>query len=245
MKLLLINGNTTPAITNRVVAEARLHVPASVVVEGVTARFGVGVVSTEATNAVAGHAVLDALAQHAGPEQGVSAAILAISLDTALAAAQELAPFPVVGMTAAALHTACLLGPRFGLVTFGHGSRAMYLDLLDRTGLRARAVGCETVALDSVASYFEGGALDAEVIEAVRRLAGEGAAAVVIAGAATAGMARRLQANAPVALLDGVGCAARQAMLLADLGARPAAARPVRQQTRPVGLTDALATLLG
>lgn len=240
-KLLLINGNTTQAITDRVVEEARAHAGDAVTIQGITARFGVGVVSTEATNAIAGHAVLDALAQHA---EGASAAILAISFDTALAAAQELAPFPVVGMTAAALHTACLLGKRFGLITFGQGSRAMYLDLLEQSGLAARSVGCETIELDSVAGYFAPGALDGAALAATQRLAASGAASVVIGGAATAGMARRLQSAAPVPLLDGIACAVRQAMLLADLGAVAGRARPLRQEKAPIGLSDALVGLL-
>lgn len=124
MRIALVNANTTQAVTDTVVAEARRHAAPGTEIIGVTAAFGVGIVSTEAGNTVAGHAALDALARLAAPatNPAVDAAVLAISFDTALAAAQELMPWPVVGMTAAALHTACLLGPRFGLVTFGSGA---------------------------------------------------------------------------------------------------------------------------
>jgi allantoin racemase len=82
MKLLLVNGNTTQAVTDRVLAEARRCAAAGTEVTGATARFGVNIVSTEAENDIAAHAVLDALsATHAGHD----AAILAISFDTALA----------------------------------------------------------------------------------------------------------------------------------------------------------------
>ena len=76
MKLLLVNGNTTQAITDRVVAEARRCAAPGTTITGVTARFGVSIVSTEAENEIAGHAVLDALAVHV-PDH--DAAILAIS----------------------------------------------------------------------------------------------------------------------------------------------------------------------
>ena len=48
MKLLLVNGNTTQAVTDRVVVEAKRCASAGTAITGVTARFGVSIVSTEA-----------------------------------------------------------------------------------------------------------------------------------------------------------------------------------------------------
>jgi allantoin racemase len=124
MKLLLVNGNTTQVVTDRVVAEATRCAAPGTAITGVTARFGVGIVSTEAEEVIAGHAVLDALAANF---TGHDAAILAISFDTALLGARQIVPIPVIGMTEASLLTACLLGRRFGLISFGQSSRAMYL----------------------------------------------------------------------------------------------------------------------
>jgi len=144
MKLLLVNGNTTQAVTDRVIAEARRCAAPGTEVAGATARFGVNIVSSEAENDIAAHAVLDTLsATHAGQD----AAILAISFDTALAGARQILPIPVIGMTEAALHTACLLGRRFGLISFGTASRFLYLDLVRRSGLLERMVACETIEL--------------------------------------------------------------------------------------------------
>ena len=119
MKLLLVNGNTTQAVTDRVVAEARRCAAPGTMMTGVTARFGVSIVSTEADDEIAGHAVLDALASHFA---GHDAAIMAISFDTALLGARHIIPIPVVGMTEASLLTACLLGRRFGLITLGRAA---------------------------------------------------------------------------------------------------------------------------
>ena len=79
-----------------------------------------------------GHAVLDALAANVA---GYDAAILAISFDTALLGARQIVPVPVLGMTEASLLTACLLGRRFGLISFGQSSAGMYRDLVQRAGL--------------------------------------------------------------------------------------------------------------
>ena len=125
MKLLLVNGNTTQAVTDRVVAEATRCAAPGTAITGVTARFGVSIVSTEAEEEIAGHAVLDALAANFA---GHDAVILAISFDTALLGARQILPVPVLGMTESSLMTACLLGRRFGLISFGQSSRRMYLE---------------------------------------------------------------------------------------------------------------------
>ena len=241
MRLLVANPNMTQSVTDAVVAEARRHAAPGTTVVGATGAFGAAIVSTEAGNAIAGHAALELLARYAGQ---VDAAVLAISFDTALEAAQELMPFPVIGMTAAALHTACLVGRRFGLVTFGAGSRLMYLDLVEANGLGRRMVGCETIDLASAAAYLDTAALDDAVLAAAARLHALGAGSVVVAGAATAGMAQRLQPASPVQLLDGIGCAVRLAEMLAGLGVRSARAAPLATSQPPAGLGPALAALL-
>jgi allantoin racemase len=220
MKLLLVNGNTTQAVTDRVVAEATRCAAPGTAITGVTARFGVSIVSTEAENEIAGPAVLDALAAHGA---GHDAAILAISFDTALLAARQTVSMPVIGMTEASLLTACLLGRRFGLISFGQSSRSMYLDLVQRSGLSQRMAGCETIVPANTAAYLREGAQDAAVIDASKRLITADADTVVVAGAAVAGIAYRLRAQVAVPLLDGIACAVGQAeaLLRLELRQRP------------------------
>ena len=137
----------------------------------------------------------------------VDAAVLATSFDTGLAGAQAIMPYPIIGMTNAALHTASAMTRRFGLITFGQGSRSMYLDLVAWSGLADRMAGCSTVELASAAAYLDHSRLDQAVLEEAGKLAALGAGAVIVAGAATAGLSRRLQSQAPVPLLDGIACA--------------------------------------
>lgn len=242
MKLLLVNGNTTQAVTDRVVAEAtRCAVPGTAIT-GVTARFGVGIVSTEAEEAIAGHAVLDALATNF---TGHDAAILAISFDTALLGARQIVPIPVVGMTEASLLTACLLGRRFGLISFGQSSRAMYSDVVQRAGLSQRMAAHETIDMTNSAAYLREGAQDAAVIGAAGRLIAAGADAVVVAGAAVSGIAHRLRAQLPVPLLDGIACAVGHAEMLVRLGLQQrAAAAPLTGGSTAIGIDAALGRCL-
>lgn len=230
MRLLLANANTTDAVTERVVREAIRCARPGTEISGVTARFGAGIVSTEAENTIAAHAALDLLATH---HPGHDAAILAISFDSGLEAARQVLPIPVIGMTEAALHTACLLGRCFGLITFGTVSRSLYLDLVERCGLSRRLAAIESIDIESAAAYLEPAAMDTRVEDAATRLVKhEAVEVVVICGAATAGMAHRLQPRMPMPLIDGIACAVGQAELL--VGLRPA--RKTRQ--RPLGAGD-------
>jgi hypothetical protein len=129
-RILAINPNTSAAVTDAFVAEARRRAPWDVTVEGVTGRFGAGIVSTEAENVVAGHSALALAAEHAA---GFDAVILAISFDTALRALRETLPVPVVGITEAALRAA---GARpLGVVCFGAVSLPLYVRLIAAYGV--------------------------------------------------------------------------------------------------------------
>ena len=218
MKLLLVNANTTEAVTELVLAEARRCARAETEIFAVTATFGVGIVSTEAENVIASHAALDLLATH---YPGHDAAILAISFDSGLAAARQLSPIPVLGLTAAALHTACLLARQVGVIIFGAVSRSLYVHLFDDTGLRRRIAAIEVVDLASPQDYLDAETLDKRALDAATRLSRhDGVEAIVICGAAIAGMARRLQPEVAMPLLDGVSAAVGQAELLVGLNVR-------------------------
>jgi allantoin racemase len=206
-----------------------------------TPRFGPAVISTRAENAIASHALLDLLAAHAGQ---VEAVVLAVSHDTALEAARQLMPCPVVGMTEAACFAACLVGGRFGLVTFG--GVETYRERIAQHGIASRCASLLGVATTPQEALRDPARAEALVLEAVRRAAEEGAESVVMGGAALAGYAARLQEAAPVPLLDGIVCAVRMAEMLAGLGLpKPRAgsyAAPAGRES--IGLSPALAALL-
>ena len=243
MKILLVNPNTTEAVTASVEAEARRHAGPGTELTAVTAGFGVTIVSTEAENIVAAHAALDLLATH---HAGFDAAIVAMSFDTGVAAARTVLPIPVVGITEAALHTACLMGRRFGLIVLGAVSLPLYTDLIDRLGLAGRLGAIEIADMRSAGDYLDRSTVTAAILAAATRLADAGTIdVIVVCGAAVAGIAQRLQTELAVPILDGVGPAVLQAELLVRLGRRPRRP-PLRLASgQPTtGLGPALARLL-
>lgn len=239
MRLLLVNANTTAAITEACAAAARRAAAPGTEILPATARFGPAVIANRAENAVAAHAVLDLLAEHAS---GCDAVLLAVSFDTGLAAARELLAVPVVGMTEAACLFACALGGRFGLISFS--SAAMYRELIEGYGLAARLAGIALIDATPAEASAEPERVAAKVSEAARTLAEGGAESAILAGAAFSALGSRLAGIAPLPLIDGIAAGVKLAEALVALGlARPA--RPAPPAPRPsLGLSPALAALL-
>ncbi|MBP0445185.1 hydantoin racemase [Roseomonas sp. SSH11] len=241
MRILVANANTTEAITGRCADAARGAASPGVEIVPGTPRFGPAVISSVLENAVAAHGLLDLLAEHAGQ---VDAVLLAVSLDTALEAARQLMPCPVVGMTEAACLTACMLGNRFGLVTFGQTEG--YRQLVAHHGLAGRCSGLLGVDFTPQCALADPEGALRVVAQGVARLVEGGADSVVLGGAALAGMEPELRGAAPVPLLDGIVCGIRMAEMLAGLKPpKPATgpAAPLRGRDS-TGLSPALARLL-
>lgn len=212
MRLLVANANTTEAITEACAAAARAAAAPGTQIIPATPRFGPAVISSRAENVIAGHALLELLAGHAGK---VDACLLAVSHDTALEAARQMMPCPVIGMTEAACLVGCMAGGRFGLVTFG--GIETYRELVARHGLSSRLAGLVGVDATPPEAVADPDGVGAKVLAAVADLAAQGADSVVLAGAALAGFDRRLQPSAPVALLDGMACGVRMAEMMVAL----------------------------
>ena len=240
MNLLLANANTTQAITDLCAASARAAASPGTTIIPATPRFGAAVIATRVENALSAHPLLELLAEHAKtPLDGV---LLAVSHDTALDAARQLMPCPVLGMTEAACLVALTQGGRFGLVTFG--GTEMYRELLSRHGFTPRLAGLAGVDATPQQALADPDGVAAKVEAAIATLVAQGADSVVLGGAAMAGMGARLQAD--VALLDGIACGVKLLEGLVALRLRkPGAGSYAAPSGRGVsGVQPALAAML-
>jgi allantoin racemase len=240
VRILLLNPNTTEAMTGRLVtAAARVASPGTAIIPA-TAPRGFPYISCKAEAQVAGAIVLEMLAEQQG---AYDAAIIAAFGDPGLFAARELFDQPVVGMSEAAMLTACMLGKRFGIVTFATRMEPWYAECVEAHGLTGRSAGifCLNEAFGSVADVAD------EKAEALVALACEAAAAgsdvVILAGAPLAGLAAEVAHRIPVPVVDQAQAALRQAETLARLAPRKATAgRFARPPAKPnAGLPVALA----
>lgn len=244
MRLLLLNGNTDPAITALLAARAaealpRLGLPDADIVPA-TAPFGARYIATRAAVAVAGHAVLAALAEHVGPDNpaGYDAAVIACFGEPGIEAARELLPIPVVGMAEASIAAALAVAPRIALLTGG----AAWIPMLRDFAL-VRGLGPDRVLVRGVAPTGDMIARDPDgalalLAEAAGETVREGAGAVVLGGAGLAGLAPRLAPRVAVPVLDSLDCALAAAL-------RPGVPPPARAAQAPqAGLSPALARLM-
>ncbi|GAA3952892.1 aspartate/glutamate racemase family protein [Allohahella marinimesophila] len=204
MRILLLNGNTSESITEALFAEARRHAGGETEIVATRCERGANVVASRAAEVVAASAMLEAVA---AVDEPFDAVLVAISFDTAVQALRELLPVPVVGMTEAACHVATMVGSRFGVVLPGERNAAVYRERIVACGFEPRFAGMRVVGSSAAALYADPeNALEAIRIAAQALVDEDRCDAVILAGAALVGLHRRIQADCPVPLIDGIAC---------------------------------------
>ncbi len=213
MKILVVNPNTTEAITAAVMDAARAVTGPGTELVGVTAEKGVATIASRTENLIAAQAMLELAAKHA---HGFDALILGVSLDTALWPLRELLDIPVIGMTEAGIVYATLVSTRAGLLTYGLRMVPIYRELVAAYGMETRITAVAGVDLPPTAAFSEPGRVRRETLAAAQAMIDhDGAEALVLAGAAMAGLAAQLQPELPVPVLD---CSACAVLLAESLG---------------------------
>jgi allantoin racemase len=244
MKLLLINPNTTAAMTDVLLREAQAIVAPDTTIIAVGGRFGACYVASRASYAIAGHAALDAYAEHGAGCDGV---VLSCFGDPALLALKEIALQPVIGMAEASCLTAAALGGRFAIVTGGERWGPMLREFVAGLGLADRLARVETVAPT-------GGEIARDPDRALSLLAdacrscveNHGADSVILGGAGLAGLAARIADRVPVPLIDSLAASVRMAEATVRLKLRKPRANSfaTTPAVETVGLSPHLARLL-
>lgn len=244
MRILVVNPNISESVTELIRAEAQRSVSAGTTLTMATAPFGVAYIETRFEALVGGYATACAVAEHHGEFDGV---VVAAFGDPGLAGIKELCNVPVVGMTEAALASACLLGQRFSIIAISHRIEAWYRECVATNGLSSRLVSVRSLQqpLRDIGSVQEDHAarLEELSLQAVRE---DGADVIIVAGAPLAGLARTLKDRIPVPVVDGVSSAIRHCESLIALAPKGATegsfARPPRKANH--GLPQALSALL-
>jgi allantoin racemase len=211
-KLLIVNPNTTGAVTKLLADRARALAPAGCAPAdtiALTATFGASYIVDEASVAIASHALIDVLASDAAPD--ANAILVGCFGDPGLLAVREMSPIPVLGLAEAAMREAAVMGP-FAIVTGGRAWPAMLRRL-------AWSIGLLDAITDIIAVEKNGSELAADPVAAKALLAractdslrSAQTRSIIVGGAALAGYAEALQSSIPVPLIDSVDCGIRAA----------------------------------
>lgn len=207
MAYLIINPNSTAAMTEAMLEVARAAVP-GVTLEGWTSAGGPPAIQGHADGLKAAPPLLE-LIDKAGAE-GFEGIIIACFDDTALEQAQTRATVPVIGIGQAAYHAAALRGWSFSVVTTLPISVPILEENIIRYGFehllgKVRASDVPVLALEEDPEA----ATEAVAAETARAMAGDGVDCVILGCAGMAKLTAHLRARFDKPVIDGVESAAR------------------------------------
>ncbi len=244
MRILVINPNISESVTNLIAQESRRVASPETELLFATAPFGVEYIETRMEALIGGYASACVAAERHGEYDGV---IIDAFGDPGLLGIKEMLNVPVVGMTEAALASACLLGQRFSIIAISSRIKAWYLETVERSHLTTRLASIRSLndTLRNIGTVQEDHAerLKELAIEAVEK---DGADVIILAGAPLAGLARSLEGQLPVPVVDGVSSAVRHCESLIALNpgiaVKGSFAQPPVKPNK--GLTPALTAVL-
>jgi Asp/Glu/hydantoin racemase len=144
-RLLIVNPNTSAAITATIEARVRTQLGTRFALRTATAAFGFRYIASRAAIAVAGHAVLDAVARALAEGERPDAILMACFGDPGFDALAEICDSPLVGFAEAGLLAAAALPGAFIVATRGGVWREVILELAQKLGVAGKLAAVETI----------------------------------------------------------------------------------------------------
>lgn len=213
MRLLVMNPNSSQAITNRIQREVKAFETSQLRIDVITSKDGPAAIITDADELAAGYCGVRELQQR---EAGYDAMIIACASDPGLSAARETLGIPVVGIFEAAIHICNMAGNRFCIVASGdEGEIPCFAQMVGRYGYESRFTSVETLGAGVLGVSESDIDTIEEKINRAKRQSGVNAA--ILGCAAFAGMGRQLSKRCGIYVSDGIGESILLAKALAEL----------------------------
>jgi len=219
MKLLLINPNTSTAMTQSIARAAQGVASPATEVMAVQPSFGPASIECQYDEAFAAAGVAEQvrLAQGWRPD----AVVVACFGDTGLDAAREASGVPVIGVAEAAFHAATLIATRFSVVTTLTRTCITAERLLQRYGFERHCGGVHGTDIPVLDLEHVSDETVSRIEQAAREaLSRDGSSAIVLGCAGMASLCTTLSARLQVPVIDGVSVAVKLAESLVALGLR-------------------------
>lgn len=217
MRLLLLNPNTSAAMTASIAAAAREVAAPGTAIVARQPSFGPASIEGHFDDAFGAAGVAEQARLAAG--EGFDATVVACFGDPGVDAAREVMAGPVLGVAEAAFHAAAMLVTGFSVVTTMTRTCVIAERLVQRYGFERVCRGIHGTDIPVLDLEAAGDALVDQLEAAARRaLAADRSEAIVLGCAGMAGLAGALQARLGVPVVDGVAAAVKFAEALAALG---------------------------
>ncbi|MEU6622261.1 aspartate/glutamate racemase family protein [Streptomyces litmocidini] len=216
MRILVVNVNTTPSITDAIGAQAAAVASPGTEIVPLTPAFGAESVEGNYESYLAALAVMEAVRAYPEPFDAV---IQAGYGEHGREGLQELLDVPVVDITEAAASTAMYLGRSYSVVTTLDRTVPLIEERLHVAGLSARCASVRASGLPVLAlEEDEETTVEAIVEQAVRAVEDDRAEVICLGCGGMAGLAERVVERTGVPVVDGVGAAVTIAESLVRLG---------------------------
>jgi allantoin racemase len=215
MRLLIVNPNTSRAMTASIAAAARAVASPGTEIVALQPRFGPRSIEGHFEETIAAAGVADALRQAPAHD----AVVIACFGDPGLDAAREVTTAPVLGIAEAACHAAALLATGFSIVTTLSRTCVIAERLVQRYGFTQACRGIHGTDIPVLALEHDGDAAMGPLEAAARQaLQQDRSGAIVLGCAGMAPLCAHLQQRLGVPVIDGVAVAVKFAEALASLG---------------------------
>ncbi|MPY50713.1 aspartate/glutamate racemase family protein [Streptomyces acidicola] len=214
MRIVVTNCNTTQEMTEEIVRGARAAAGPGTTVTGLTPDWGPESAEGWLDSYLSAAAVLDLLRTY---EEPYDAVVMAGFGEHGREGARELVDVPVVDITEAAAHFACLLGRRYGVVTTLERSCGQIEDSLETAGVGRNCAAVVGTGL-GVLDLGDDRRTEEAFVAAAERAREAGAEVLVLGCAGMTGLQRTVGEKVGLPVVDGVGAAVKLAESLVTLG---------------------------
>jgi allantoin racemase len=214
VRIVLTNCNTTSAMTEEILKGARAAASPGTRITGHTPTWGPETAEGWLDSYLSAAAVLDLLRRIQEPFDAV---VMAGFGEHGREGARELLDVPVIDITEAAAHLACLLGRRYAVVTSLDRTCGQIEDSLHTAGVAQHCTAVLGTGL-GVLDLVDNERTAAAFIAAGRRARQTGAEVLVLGCAGMTGLERRVSTQLGMPVVDGVAAAVRLAESLVALG---------------------------
>jgi len=216
MRVLVVNPNTTQAMTDEIGHAARAAAAPGTEIDCVQPAAGPRSIEGAADEVLAAYHTLDVVA---GTRGRYDAYVIACFGDPALAACREVSAVPVVGIAEAAFHVGSLVAYKWSIVTVLPRVKPLLEELVHRNGMESRcaSIRCTPLTVLEIEEDIER-TRRMMVDEARAAIAEDGAEAILLGCAGLGPLDRWMQEQLAVPVLDGVACAVKLAEALHGYG---------------------------
>ncbi len=223
MRILVINPNTTQAMTDEIGAVARAVAADSSEIDCVSPANGPRSIEGFTDEVLAAYNTVDLVARTKGQYDGY---VIACFGDPGISACREVADVPVVGIAEAAFHMASLIAYRWSIVTVLPRVKPFLEEVVHRNGMghRCASIRCTPLTVLEIGEDIER-AKRMILEEARHAIEDDGAEAILLGCAGLGPIDKTMQAALGVPVLDGTACAVKLLEGLYDYGVTTAKVR--------------------